>query len=175
MEHEHTPIFDIKLINLDKEKEVEVLQGISTSGKVKFIINESNFIHFNIKGSSYQICVTPNEDSFIFDKSDILKLSLVIQTIEEDQPKDVDLSNVPKNKDAEKLVKKLDKLQNKIIDIMRTQNYQIEREDEYSSRAVHNSSAIVYMTVIQIGILIVLTIWQIYSFKDIFKDAFSVI
>jgi DNA-binding transcriptional regulator of glucitol operon len=57
---------------------------------------------------------------------------------------------------------------------MKTQQYQIFKEDEFSERNLKNSSIIVYFTVIQIIILIILTIWQIASFKNVFKDKLNI-
>jgi len=81
-----------------------------------------------------------------------------------------DLTNAPKTKDFEKINKKIEKVNKKVIDIMKTQHFQIFKEDEFSNRNLKNSSIIVYFTIIQIVILFVLTIWQIASFKNVFRD-----
>jgi len=40
-EHEHYPVFHFMLTNLDKNEEIETLQGMNSSGRVNFIITES--------------------------------------------------------------------------------------------------------------------------------------
>jgi hypothetical protein len=43
-EHDHTPIFNFILKNLDSNTEVTSLQGINASGRVNFIISESRYL-----------------------------------------------------------------------------------------------------------------------------------
>jgi hypothetical protein len=99
-----------------------------------------------------------------------LKLSFSFVSTEDEIFAKEDLSKVPKSKDFEKINKKIEKVHKKVIDIMKTQHYQIFKEDEFSNRNLKNSSMIVYFTVVQMIILIVLTIWQVASFKNVFRD-----
>jgi hypothetical protein len=162
-EHEHTPIFTFTLYNLDKEKEVDSLQGINPSGKVNFIISEN---------ASYSFCVSPRRDAKVFEHTEIIKLSITLDNIEENS-EEKDFSNVPKNKDVEKINKRADKMHKHILDFMKTQNYQINKEEQFIERQNANSSVIIYMTAIQIIILFILTIWQVSSFKNLFKEQLS--
>ncbi len=115
------------------------------------------------------MCVVPNPDSLVFKHRNTVKLSLTFISTE-DELFEKDLTEVPKNKDFDKINKKIEKVHKKVIDIMKTQQYQIFKEDEFSIRNLNNSSIIVYFTIIQITILIILTIWQIVSFKNVFRD-----
>jgi len=167
-EHDHSPIFNIYLLRTDSDEEIESSQAINPSGRANFIIQESKYI-INSLGASYRICLIPNEESIIFKKRDSLKLSISFESTDNDLfPQD--LSKVPKNTDFEKINKKIERVQKKVFEIMRLQKYQIFKEDEFSNRNLKNSSIIVYFTVIQIIILFALTIWQIYSFKSLFRE-----
>lgn len=159
-EHEHTPIFTFVLYNLDKEMEVDNLQGVNSNGKVNFIISEN---------SSYSICVSPRSDAKVFEKLEVIKLSITLENIEENS-EEKDFSNVPKNKDVEKINKKADKTHKHILDLMKTQNYQINKEQQFIERQNENSYIIIYMTGMQIIILLILTVWQISSLKKLFKE-----
>ena len=99
-----------------------------------------------------------------------MKLSISFASIEDEIFGKEDLSNAPKTKDFEKINKKIEKVHKKVIDIMKTQHFQIYKEDEFSNRNLKNSSIIVYFTIIQMVILIVLTIWQVVSFKNVFRE-----
>ncbi len=102
----------------------------------------------------------------------MFKFAITLDLIEENS--DIkDLSEVPKNKDFEKINTKVDKLHKKVMDVMKTQNYQIYKEDEFSQKQIEVSSMLIYMTAIQVIILIILTIWQVISFKNLFKDKLS--
>jgi hypothetical protein len=102
----------------------------------------------------------------------VFKFAITLDLIEENS--DIkDLSEVPKNKDFEKINTKVDKLHKKVMDVMKTQNYQIYKEDEFSQKQIEVSSMLIYMTAIQVIILIILTIWQVISFKNLFKDKLS--
>jgi hypothetical protein len=146
---------------MNSGKEVDSLQGINPSGKVNFIITEN---------SSYSICVSPRETAKIFEHLEVLKLSITFEHIEEEER---DLSKVPKNKDIEKINNKFDKIHKKIVDMMKTQHYQINKEEDFIERQNGNSQVIVYMTVVQIFILLMLSIWQVSSFKNLFKEHLS--
>jgi hypothetical protein len=158
-EHEHVAIFSITLKNLSSEKEDE-FQGISTNSKVKFIIEKS---------AQYSICITANQDVRIFENKEVLKISVFLETIEE-KSREIDLSNVPKSEDFKKINTKIDKVHSKVIDVLKSQHYQINKEEEFIDQQTENSNIIMYLTGIQICILLVLTIWQIISFKNLFKD-----
>ena len=50
------------------------------------------------------------------------------------------------------------------------QEYQIETEDEFSQTQFNNSNKIVVMTIIQIVIVTLIGLWQIYSLRKVFKE-----
>lgn len=162
-EHDHTPLFNFVLINVDKAKDVDNYQGSNPHGKVNMIIKES---------ASYKVCVIPRKDGYIFEKSEIIKVAISFDIIDNKTEKDV--SGVVKNKDFDKINNKMAKIHKKIIDVMKTQNYQIMKEDDYSNKQNENSIIIVYGTVVQIGIILVLTIWQVSSLKNLFKDSLNI-
>jgi hypothetical protein len=159
-EHEHTPIFEFILYNLDKDTKVDTLQGVNPNGKVNFIIKENG---------SYTICVIPRPDADVFTKMEYIKFSMTLDTHNE-LTELRDYSEHPKDKDFEKINAKVQKMQSKVIDIMKSQSYQIAKEDDFIERQNNNTNAILYLTVVQIIILVVLTIWQASTFKGLFKD-----
>ena len=118
------------------------------------------------------MCVVPDPNSKFFQNIEIFKMSISMDTIEE-YSEAKDFSNLPKNIDFDKINLKIDRLHKKTIDIMKTQNYQILKEGEFSQKQIENSSIVVYMTIIQVFILMVLTVWQVVSFKHIFNDRLS--
>jgi hypothetical protein len=158
-DHEHVEIYSIILKNLSSGKDDE-FQGISVNSKVKFIIEKS---------SPYSICITPNADARIFENKEVLKISVVLQTIEENTS-EKDLTSIPKSKDFQKINTKIDKVHSKIIDVIRSQHYQISKEDDFIEQQMQNSNIIMYLTGVQIFILFILTLWQISSFKNLFKN-----
>lgn len=83
---------------------------------------------------------------------------------------ELDTTVIPKDEDFAKITNQVNKIQKRIIDIMRSQQYQINKEDEYSIIQIDNTNIIVYMSITQIVIIIILTIWQIVSLKNIFKN-----
>jgi hypothetical protein len=50
------------------------------------------------------------------------------------------------------------------------QQFQIDTEDEFSSTQFDSSNKIVIMTVIQIAIITVIGLYQIYSLRKVFKE-----
>jgi hypothetical protein len=50
------------------------------------------------------------------------------------------------------------------------QEYQIETEDEFSQTQFNNSNRIVVMTIVQIVIVTLIGLWQIYSLRKVFKE-----
>ncbi len=58
----------------------------------------------------------------------------------------------------------------KVNEIQKMQTFQIEHEDEFSRTQFDNSEKIVTMTIIQIVIITVIGLWQIYSLRKIFKE-----
>ena len=50
------------------------------------------------------------------------------------------------------------------------QEYQIETEDDFSQTQFNSSNKIVIMTIVQIAIVSIIGLWQIYSLRKIFKE-----
>lgn len=61
-------------------------------------------------------------------------------------------------------------VESKVFDIMRTQNYQIFREDEYTNKQILNSKALLYLTIAQIVLILICTFWQFSNLKPIFLE-----
>jgi hypothetical protein len=93
-----------------------------------------------------------------------------VLTIDTDQDEIEDPSKVVKNKDFEMVDKKVKKLMRKATDILKMQEYQMNTEDDFSQTQFQNSNKIVVMTIVQIVIVSVIGIWQIYSLRRIFKE-----
>jgi hypothetical protein len=58
----------------------------------------------------------------------------------------------------------------KTNEIVKIQEFQIETEDAFHDSQYMNSKKIVSMTIIQIVIVSVIGIWQIYSLRKVFKE-----
>ena len=157
----HLPLFDFYLYDVSKDdKRIENYQSEHSSGRINFIILES---------SSYKLCIIPQRDTYIYEKTDSVKMSVTFQPFD-GKKYEKELDNTPKNKDIDLVKERVENMQKKLVDIMKTQMYQIDKEDKFSVSKQDNSSMLVYLTFIQITILLVLTIWQVVSFKDLFKD-----
>jgi hypothetical protein len=61
-------------------------------------------------------------------------------------------------------------VESKVIDIMRTQNFQMFREDEYSKKQISNYMSLLYLTIAQIFLIVICTIWQFSKIKPILMD-----
>jgi hypothetical protein len=79
------------------------------------------------------------------------------------------LKDVPKDQDFKRITEQVEKMSQKLFSIMKSQHYQIFKEDDFSKRQQANSEVIVYATVVQIAILMILTIWQFISLKNAVK------
>lgn len=64
-------------------------------------------------------------------------------------------------------------IHSKVIDIMRTQNYQILREEDFTNKQIINSKVLLYLTIIQIFLVVIFTFWQASSLKKLFVDFIS--
>jgi hypothetical protein len=107
----------------------------------------------------------------VFEKSNNVRVSMSLETME--YIREDDFVNQPRQKETEVIKKKIEGVQKKITDIMRIQKYQIDKEEDFSTNQIDNSSILVYLTIIQILVLLVLTIWQISSLRNLFKDQLS--
>ena len=146
-------------------------------------------ILFNLAGH-YKVCVSSNDDD-LFTKSSKLKFSLMIDTDQDEIAgknkfiisqlllyifiynfikKNLDQSKVVKNKDFEAVDSKVRKMVYKANEISKMQEYQITTEDEFSQTQFSCSNRIVFMTIIQIIIISLIGVWQIYSLRKIFKE-----
>lgn len=66
--------------------------------------------------------------------------------------------------------KKITNIHSKVIDVMRTQNYQMVREEEFTTKQISNSKILMYLTAIQILLIICFTMWQVSSIKNLLKN-----
>jgi hypothetical protein len=128
------------------------------------LILSSKIVYVYNIGALYKICIVARGDSFIFKHKPSTKLMISLENIDETE-ETKDLSDVPKDQDFQKINTQVDKMTKKIIGIMKSQNYQIMKEDEYSIRQMNMSEVIEYATIVQIVILTILTIWQVISLK----------
>lgn len=53
---------------------------------------------------------------------------------------------------------------------MKMQQAQISQEDEFSQAQFSNSKRIVFMTMIQIALVFVIGLWQVFSLRKFFKE-----
>jgi hypothetical protein len=53
---------------------------------------------------------------------------------------------------------------------MKMQQAQISQEDEFSQAQFSNSRRIVFMTMIQIALVFVIGLWQVFSLRKFFRE-----
>ncbi len=159
-EHDHTPLFIISVFDMVRDIQVESFQGEKHHGRIIFNIFED---------STYKFCINANPDSYLFNKFEFMKIKIYVESYADLAELDVKVESL-KFDDIKQIDKKLSNVHSKVIDIMRTQNYQILREEEYSNKQISNSIILMYLTGVQILLVIVLIFYQTASLKNIFKD-----
>ena len=93
-----------------------------------------------------------------------VKIKITIETYADISELDLQPDNL-KTDDIKEIDQTLTNVHSKVIDIMRTQNYQILREEEFTNKQVTNSKVLMYLTVIQIILILFFTMWQFSSLK----------
>ncbi len=91
-------------------------------------------------------------------------------SIDTDQDELEAAHDVVKNKHFQVVDTKSRKLTNKVHEIMRMQDFQIETEDKFSETQISSEKRIVTMTIVQIVILSVIGLLQIYALRKVFKE-----
>lgn len=99
-----------------------------------------------------------------------MKIKLAIESFADLSDLDANEPENLKTDDLKDIDSTLTNVHSKVIDIMRTQNYQILREEEYSNKQVTNSKVLLYLTLGQIILIIFFIIWQFSSLKDLLVD-----
>ena len=159
-EHAHSPLFTFTITEHETNKHKEALQGIKLQGKVYFIIPKSMF---------YNICVKGNPDSYLFRKEKSVQISMSILTNDKFPPFFYE-NKIPKDKDFKKFTDLLDSMTSNTIDILKGQAVSMTMEEEFSDFQKISFHNLLIFTVIQIICIVILSVWQVYSIRDIFKN-----
>lgn len=114
-----------------------------------------------------------NPESYLFDKMEKMKIKLAIESYADLKDLDANEPEALKSDDIKDLDSTLTNVHSKVIDIMRTQNYQMLREEEYSNKQVTNSKVLLYLTIAQIVLIIFFTLWQFSSLKSLLVDSIN--
>jgi hypothetical protein len=97
-----------------------------------------------------------------------MKIKLTIESFSDLSDMDANEPENLKTDDIKDIDSTLTKVHSKVIDIMRTHNYQMLREEEYSKKQVSNSKVLLYLTIAQIVLVSFFTLWQFSSLKGLF-------
>jgi len=100
-----------------------------------------------------------------------MKIQLAIESYADLKDLDANEVNDLKTDDIKDIDSTLTNVHSKVIDIMRTQNYQMQREEDYSSKQVTNYTIMFYLTIAQIISVIICTLWQFSSLKSLLLDS----
>ena len=127
---------------------------------------KAKFSYSISKSGRYMICVSTN-DKNLFNKKKYLKLSFIIDTSEDIVG---DANEVAKMKDFQIVDDKVKKLIKKAENIENMQKYQIKQEDEFAQNQMKSSQTLVFVTIIQLVICVIIGIYHFFSMKKIFKQ-----
>ena len=154
------PKEDRFIIKIYQKKQKEPIQVFQT-GKQK-----AKFSYSISKSGRYTICVLTN-DKKLFEKKSFIKLNFVIDTSEDIVG---DAKEVAKMKDFQIVDDKIKKLIKKAENIENMQKYQIKTEDEFAQNQMMSSQRLVFVTIIQLVICVIIGIYHFFSMKKIFKQ-----
>ena len=149
--------FIIKIYDNKLGDPIQTFQTGKQKAKFSYSINKSG---------RYMICVLTN-DKTLFNKKKYLKLSFVIDTSEDIVG---DANEVAKMKDFQIVDDKVKKLIKKAENIENMQKYQIKNEDEFAQNQMKSSQTLVFVTIIQLIICVIIGIYHFFSMKKIFKQ-----
>ena len=127
---------------------------------------KAKFSYSISKSGRYMICVSTN-DKNLFNKKKYIKLSFIIDTSEDIVG---DANEVAKMKDFQIVDDKVKKLIKKAENIENMQKYQIKNEDEFAQNQMKSSQTLVFVTIIQLIICVIIGIYHFFSMKKIFKQ-----
>ncbi len=135
----------------------------------KFVYSlTKKFYWLYLKDSTYKFCINANPDSYLFEKMEKMKIKITLENYSDLKDMDLYEKDNLKKDDIFEIDNSLAKVHSKVIDIMRTQNYQLSREDEFTNKQITNSKVLMYLTIIQIILIVFFTICQILSLKKMF-------
>lgn len=85
--------------------------------------------------------------------------------VETDSQHEVDVNKLVKKEDLNPMAQKMDTIIRKAEKILKKQNSEFEREDESYNLQQYYSQALVYFTIFQIIIVLLISIYHLYSFR----------
>ena len=118
-----------------------------------------------------------SDDQDYFDNRKDLKISVIIDTNREDT--DVEKSASLKERDFKAVDTEVRNLYQKVknindfiqaTDIALMQDYQLKRENEFSEHQFENSHRMVFIIIVQVVIISIIGLWQIFALKRVFKE-----
>ncbi len=149
--------FIIKIYDNKIGNPIQIFQTAKQKAKFSYSISKSG---------RYMICVSTN-DKNLFNKKKYIKLSFIIDTSEDIVG---DANEVAKMKDFQIVDDKVKKLIKKAENIENMQKYQIKNEDEFAQNQMKSSQTLVFVTIIQLIICVIIGIYHFFSMKKIFKQ-----
>ena len=120
----------------------------------KIFILQTTHLNVILIDATYKLCVFANPESYLFEKLEKMKIKLAIESYADLADLDANEPENLKTDDIKDLDSTLTNVHSKVIDIMRTQNYQMLREEDYSEKQVTNSKVLFYLTIAQIVLII---------------------
>lgn len=148
---------ELTVFHEDSSNIEHTFHGTKQKGKFSFHVDEHG---------KFQFCIYSNYEPW-FHKDDKFKMSFFIDTDQDDVE---EADKVPKNKDFADVDAKVKRLNQKTKEIVQMQEYQIKSEDEFSESQISNSNRLVTMTLVQIGIIVLIGAWQIFSLRKFFTN-----
>ena len=148
--------FRVTIVGLEQTYEFKQFHGLKLHGKFAYSFEQNG---------KYKVCIETN-DKDLFKNKKFLHLQLRVQSsfdVTDDE-------NIAKAKDFQKVNDTMQKLNNKAESIQNMQEYQVEIEDKFSYNQIKSSSRLVYLSLCQIMIILVVGIFHVISLRKIFKE-----
>ena len=153
-----TDLFEITIYTNNDKELVKTFTNAHVKGKFPFLIEKSG---------EYKVCIQTKESSLFTRSRRNLKLSFQIDT---DEDVIDDAENSVKMKDFEMVNDKVKKVQRKITTLSSMQSYQNKVEQTFSDNQIRSSTLLVWLSMIQIVVIIVVGGFHVISLTKIFKQ-----
>ena len=148
--------FRVTIIGMEEAFEFHQFHGSKLSGK---------FAHSFEENGKFKICISTS-DKELFKNKQFLRLQFKIQSsfdITDDE-------NIAKAKDFQKVNDTMQRLNSKADSIQNMQEYQVSIEDRFSTNQIKSSRRLVYLSLCQIVIILIVGLFHVFSLRKIFKD-----
>ena len=154
--HSMKNYFRVSIVGMEEALEFKQFYGTKLTGK---------FAHSFEESGKFKICIETS-DKELFKSKKFLHLQFKVMStfdIADDE-------NIAKAKDFQKVNDTMQRLSDKAQSIQNMQEYQVEIEDKFSINQIKSSSRLVYLSLCQIVIILVVGIFHVLSLRKIFKE-----